>query len=74
MVSTVYFFHCQLLQFSLKNCFVAENLRQAGRYAGKTIILTPKLNATCLLRNTKLGTLYITRALLTLLIFLEVSN
>ena len=35
MVSTVYFFHCQLLQFSLKNCFVAENLRQAGRYAEK---------------------------------------
>ena len=35
MVSTVYFFLCQLLQFSLKNCFVAENLRQAGRYAEK---------------------------------------
>ena len=44
MVSTVYFFHCQLLQFCLKNCFVAENLRQAGRYAEKTLILTPKLN------------------------------
>ena len=45
MVSTVYFFLCQLLQFSLKNCFVAENLRQAGRYAEKNcIILTPKLN------------------------------
>ena len=44
MVSTVYFFLCQLLQFSFKNCFVAENLRQAGRYAEKTIILTPKLN------------------------------
>ena len=72
MVSTVYFFLCQLLQFSFKNCFVAENLRQAGRYAEKnSIILTPKLNATCLLRNTKLGTLYITRALLTLLIFLK---
>ena len=35
MVSTVYFFLCQLLQFSFKNCFVAENLRQAGRYAEK---------------------------------------
>ena len=45
MVSTVYFFLCQLLQFSFKNCFVAENLRQAGGYAEKTlIILTPKLN------------------------------
>ena len=45
MVSTVYFFLCQLLQFSFKNCFVAENLRQAGRYAEKkkTIILTPNL-------------------------------
>ena len=38
MVSTVYFFLCQLLQFSLKNCFVAENLRQAGRYAEKTLL------------------------------------
>ena len=37
MVSTVYFFLCQLLQFSFKNCFVAENLRQAGRYAEKTL-------------------------------------
>ena len=47
MVSTVYFFLCQLLQFSLKNGFVAENLRQVGRYAEKnSIILTPncKLN------------------------------
>ena len=45
MVSTVYFLHCQLLQFSLKNCFVAENLRQTERYAEKnSIILTPKLN------------------------------
>ena len=45
MVSTVYFFLCQLLQFSFKNCFVAENLRQAGRYAEKknSIILTPNL-------------------------------
>ena len=38
MVSTVYFFLCQLLQFSFMNCFVAENLRQAGRYAEKTLI------------------------------------
>ena len=38
MVSTVYFFLCQLLQFSFKNCFVAENLRQAGRYAEKTLL------------------------------------
>ena len=37
MVSTVYFFLCQLLQFSFKNFFVAENLRQAGRYAEKTL-------------------------------------
>ena len=44
MVSTVYFFLCQLLQFSFKNCFVAGNLRQAGHYAEKTIILMPKLN------------------------------
>ena len=45
MVSTVYFFLCQVRQFSFKNCFVAENLRQAGGYAEKTlIILTPKLN------------------------------
>ena len=44
MVSTVYFFLCQLLQFSFKNCF-AESLRQVGGYAEKTlIILTPKLN------------------------------
>ena len=70
MVSTVYFFLCQLLQFSLKNCFVAENLRQAGHYTEKNSYFF----STCLLRNTKPGTLYITRALLTLLIFLEVSN
>ena len=45
MVSTVYFFLCQLLQFSFKNCFVAENLRQAGTLRRKnSIILTPKLN------------------------------
>ena len=45
MVSTVYFFLSQLLQFSFKNCFVAENLRQAERYTEKnSIILTPKLN------------------------------
>ena len=45
MVATVYFFLCPLLQFSFTNCFVAENLRQAGGYAEKTlIILTPKLN------------------------------
>ena len=35
MVSTVYFFLCQFLQFSFKNCFLAENLRQAGPYAEK---------------------------------------
>ena len=38
------------------------------------IILTPKLNLSTEDRNTKPGTLYLTRALLTLLIFLEVSN
>ena len=37
MVSAVYFFLSQLLQFSFKNCFVAENLRQAGRYAEKLL-------------------------------------
>ena len=63
MVSTVYFFLCQLLQFSFNNCFVLENLRQAGGYAESP-----------LLRNTNPATLYITRALLALLIFLEVSN
>ena len=36
MVSNVYFFLCQLLHlFSFKNSLVAENLRQAGRYAEK---------------------------------------
>ena len=57
-----------------QECFVAENLRQAGRYAEKnSITLTPR-SSTCLLRNTKPGTLYKTRALLTSLIFLEVPN
>ena len=41
MVSTVYFFLCQLLQFSLKNCFVAE--RETLRRKN-SIILTPKVN------------------------------
>ena len=41
MVSTVYFFLCQLLQFSFKNCFVAENLREAGSCAEKKEGKTP---------------------------------
>ena len=100
MVSTVYFFLCQLLQFSFKNCFVPENLRQAGRYVtSKSVkksvprgvrvlcaslpslaLCFQPLTARAYLNTQKyglfcsLGTLYITRALLTLLIFLEASN
>ena len=38
MVSTVYFFLCQLLQISFKNVSSLKNLRQAGRYAEKTLL------------------------------------
>ena len=74
MVLTVYFFLCQLLQFSFKNVSSLKNLRQAGRYAKKNSIILTLRSSTCLLRNRKPGTLYITRALLTLLILLEASN
>ena len=43
MVSTVYFFHCQLLQFSLKNCH--WKFKTGRTLAEKNyIILTRKLN------------------------------
>ena len=38
MVSTVYFFLCQLLQIAFKNVSSLKNLRQAGRYAEKTLL------------------------------------
>ena len=38
MVLTVYFFLCQLLQFSFKNVSSLQNLREAGRYAEKTLL------------------------------------
>ena len=72
MVLTVYFFLCQLLQFSFKNVSSFEKFKTGRTLRGKnSIILTPR-SSTFLLRNTKPGTLYITRALLTLLIFLKV--
>ena len=46
--------------YSFVSCFKifsrTVSLRQEGRYAENTIILTPR-NSTCLLRNTKPGTL-----------------
>ena len=51
MVSTVYFFVSCFKIFSR-----TVSLRQEGRYAENTIILTPR-SSTCLLRNTKPGTL-----------------
>ena len=58
----------------LRSIFVAEKFKTGRTLRRKnSIILTPR-SSTFLLRNTKPGTLYITRALLTLLIFLEVSN
>ena len=38
MLLTVCFFLRQLLQFSLKNVSLQKNLRQAGRYAEKTLL------------------------------------
>ena len=38
MILTTYFFLCQLLQFSFKNVSSLKNLRQAGRYAEKTLL------------------------------------
>ena len=72
MVSIVYF-SLSIASIFFQECFVAQNLEQAGHYAEKNIILTPR-SSTCLLTNTKPATLCITRTLLTLLIFLEVSN
>ena len=69
MVLTVYFFLCRLLQFSFKNVSSFEKFK-TGRTLRRKIILTPR-SSTFLLRNTKPGTLYLTRALLTLLIFLK---
>ena len=71
MVLTVYFFLRRLLQFFLKNISSFEKFNTGRTLRRKnSIILTPR-SSTFLLRNTKLGTLYITRALLTLLIFLK---
>ena len=70
MVSTASLVNC--VKFLSRMFLRCKNLRQAGHK--KLIILTPR-SSTCLLRNTKPVTLYITRALLTLkLIFLEVAN
>ena len=72
MVLTVCFFLRQLLQFYFKNVSCFEKFKTGRTLRRKnSIILTPR-SSTCLLRNTKPGTLYITRPLLTLLIFLEV--
>ena len=38
MVLTVYFFLCQLLQFSFKNVWSLKYLRQAGHNAEKTLL------------------------------------
>ena len=54
----VYFFLWQLLQISFRR---SKNLRQEGRYAQVTVILTAR-SPTCLLRNRNPGTLYIARA------------
>ena len=74
-----YGINCILLPMSIasiffQECFVAEKFKTGRTLRRKvSIILTPR-SSTCLLRNTKPGTLYKTRALLTLLIFLEVWN
>ena len=74
MVLAVYFFLCRLLHFFLKNVSSFEKFKTGRTLRRKnSIILTPR-SSTFLLRNTKLGTLYITRALLTLLIFLKAWN
>ena len=39
MVSTVYFFPCQLLQISFKNVSLLKNLRPVGPYAEKTLLI-----------------------------------
>ena len=58
----------------LTSIFVAEKFKTGRTLRRKNSIILTSRSSTCLLRNTKPGTLYITRALLTLLIFLEVSN
>ena len=74
MVLTVYFFLCRLLQFSFKNVSSFEKFKTGRTLRRKnSIILTPR-SSTFLLRNTKLGTLYITRPLLTLVIFMKAWN
>ena len=73
MVSTVYFFLCQLLQISFKNVPSLKNLKRSRTLRRKNCYFNAR-SSNCLLRNTKPGTLYITRALSSLLIFLEVSN
>ena len=74
MVLTVYFFLCRLLQFFLKNVSSFEKFKTGRTLRRKnSIILTPR-SSTFLLRNTKLGTLYITRPLLTLVIFMKAWN
>ena len=73
MVLTVYFFLCRLLQFSSKNVSSFEKFNCRTLRRKNSIILTPR-SSTFLLRNTKPGTLYITRALLTLLILLKEWN
>ena len=67
MVLTVPFFLCRLLQVSFKNVSSFEKFKTGRTLRRKnSIILTP-ISSTFLLRNIKPGTLYITRALLTLL-------
>ena len=74
MVLTVYFFLCRLLQFFFKNVSSFAKFKTGRTLRRKnSIILTPR-SSPFLLRNTKLGTLYITRALLTFLIFLKAWN
>ena len=68
-----------LLPLSIASIFLKNVSSFAKFKTGRTlrrknsIILTPR-SSPFLLRNTKLGTLYITRALLTLLIFLKAWN
>ena len=68
-----------LLPLSIASIFLKNVSSFAKFKTGRTlrrknsIILTPR-SSPFLLRNTKLGTLYITRALLTLLIFLNAWN
>ena len=58
----------------LTSIFVAEKFKTGRTLRRKNSIILMPRSSTCLLRNTKPGTLYITRALLTLLIFLKAWN